>query len=113
MILSVNEKNFSQEVLNCDRLVIVDFWAPWCGLCKAIVPILHKLQSEATQPIKLVSVNADENLKLATTYRLRSLPTILIFERGVLVERLEDFHGRDGLYQILEEIVLNSVVQSV
>lgn len=113
MILSVNEKNFSPEVLNCDRLVIVDFWAPWCGLCKAIVPILHKLQAEATQPIKLVSVNADENLKLANTYRLRSLPTILIFERGVLLERLEDFHGRDGLYQILEEIVLNSVVQSV
>jgi thioredoxin 1 len=113
MILSVNEKNFSQEVLNSSQLVIVDFWAPWCGLCKAIVPILLKLQSESTQPIKLVSINADDNLKLANTYRLKSLPTLLVFERGVIIQRFENFHSRDGLYQVLSEIVLTSVAQSV
>jgi thioredoxin 1 len=113
MILSVNEKNFSQEVLNSDRLVIVDFWAPWCGLCKAIVPVLLKFQAEATEPIKLVSINADQNLKLANTYRLKSLPTLLVFDRGLLVQRLDDFYSRDGLYQILEKVVLSSVAQSV
>ena len=109
MILSVNEKNFSQEVLNSDRLVIVDFWAPWCGLCKAIVPVLLKVQAESTQPIKLVSINADQNLKLANTYRLKSLPTLLVFERGKLIQKLEGFHSREELYQILEQMMFTLV----
>jgi thioredoxin 1 len=109
MILSVDEKNFSQEVLNSDRPVIVNFWAPWCGLCKAIVPVLHKVQSESTQPIKLVSVNADGNFKLANTYRLTSLPTLLVFEKGNLIQRLEGFHSREGLYQLLEQRMFTSV----
>jgi thioredoxin 1 len=110
MILSVDEKNFSQEVLNSDRLVLVDFWAPWCGLCKAIVPVLLKVQAESTHPIKLVSINADRNFKLANTYRLKSLPTLLIFDRGNLVQRLEGFHGREEVYQVLEQIMFTSIV---
>jgi thioredoxin 1 len=109
MILSVDEKNFSQEVLNADRLVIVNFWAPWCGLCKAIVPVLLKVQAESTQPIKLVSVNADRNFKLANTYRLTSLPTLLVFDRSNLIQRLEGFHTRDGLYKLLEQRMFTSV----
>jgi thioredoxin 1 len=81
----------------------------WCGLCKIIVPVLLKVQSESTQTIKLVSVNADQNLKLANTYRLKSLPTLLVFERGNLIQRLEGFHNREALYQTLEQMMFTSV----
>jgi thioredoxin 1 len=95
MVLSLNERTFRQEVLECSMPVLVDFSAPWCGLCRVIQPMLREFQSEWSGQVKLVRVNADENLRLATTYRLKSLPTLLLFDRGQVVQRLDSFHGRD------------------
>ena len=113
MVLSVSEKNFSQTVLESSQPVLVHFWAPWCGLCRIVNPSLLKLQSESSQQIKVVSINADENFKLANTYRLTSLPTLLLFDQGRLIQRLEDFpQERETIHQSLEKIKFSLLAQS-
>ena len=112
MLQVVTEKAFEQEVLLSSQPVLVHFWAPWCGLCRMINPMLLKLQSNPKQSIKLVTVNADENFKLANSYRLKNLPTLLLFEDGNLLKRLDDFSGREGLLKSLENIVSSDFMQS-
>ncbi len=110
--LSVNERTFKQDVLESSTSVLVEFWAPWCGLCRVIQPILKEFQAEWGEEIKVVRVNADENLKLANAYKLKSLPTLLLFENGQLVHRLESFHSRDDLRRELAKLMVNSLPQS-
>lgn len=112
MLQVVSEKTFDQEVLQSSQPVLVHFWAPWCGLCRMINPMLLKLQSNLEQPIKLVTINADENFKLSNTYRLSNLPTLLLFEKGNLLERLDSFHGRDGVYNSIEQILSFDLTKS-
>lgn len=112
MVLSLNDRTFRQEVLESTTPVLVDFWAPWCGLCRLIHPLVQEFQSEWSDPIKLVRVNADDNLKLATTYRIKSLPTILLFEGGQMIHRLEGFNGRDDLRRALSMIMVTSLPKS-
>ncbi|MGB3694846.1 MAG: thioredoxin domain-containing protein [Spirulinaceae cyanobacterium] len=102
MIISVSEKNFDQEVLQSPLPVIVEFWAPWCGLCRIISPILRDLQPELGCEFKIAKVNADKNLRLANTYRLSNLPTILLLEKGMVVHRIESFQGREDLQSSLK-----------
>lgn len=112
MVLSVNGRTFSQEVLESPMPVLVDFWAPWCGLCRIIHPLVGDFQCQWSEPIKLVRVNADENLKLANTYRIQSLPTLLLFEQGEVIVRLENFQGRDDLRKALEKVLVHSLPKS-
>ncbi|RMF25566.1 MAG: thioredoxin, partial [Cyanobacteria bacterium J083] len=102
MLLAVNEKNFLAEVIQSQKPVLVHFRAPWCGICYVIEPYLIKLQDDQQIDIKIVSVNADENFKLANTYRLKDLPTILLFEQGKLISRLEGFENRQLFREKLE-----------
>ncbi|QIR37888.1 thioredoxin [Tolypothrix sp. PCC 7910] len=104
MVLSVSERTFTQEVLESPIPVLVNFEAPWCGLCRIIHPLLLQFQDQCQEQIKLVGVNADQNFKLSTTYRLKSLPTLLLIENGIIQHRLEGFRGRDDLRRALEEI---------
>lgn len=108
MVLSVNARTFSREVLESPTPVLVDFWAPWCGLCRLIHPLVMEFQMEWGEPIKLVRVNADENLKLANTYRLKSLPTLILFEDGQVIQRLENFQGREDLRRALQTLMVKS-----
>ncbi|NES24501.1 MAG: thioredoxin [Symploca sp. SIO3E6] len=112
MVLSVNERTFRQEVLKSSQPVLVDFWAPWCGLCQIIQPILREFQLEWGTQVKVLRVNADNNFKLANTYQLKSLPTLLLFENGQVVYRLDNVQGRDELRLILKKLMLNSLPNS-
>ncbi len=107
MVLSVSERTFNQEVLESPIPVLVDFGAPWCGLCRVIQPTLLQFQAHCNGQIKLVTVNADDNFKLSNTYRLKTLPTLLLIENGIILQRLEGFRGRDDLNVPLEEIRLH------
>ncbi|NEQ23921.1 MAG: redoxin domain-containing protein [Microcoleus sp. SIO2G3] len=111
---AVNEETFTQEVLEASSPVLVSFWAPWCGVCRLIYPLLNQLQGDWNGQLKLVSINADENLKLASTYRLATLPTVLLFDRGQLLHRLDQFHtpadihtAAQGLATALEKLKAN------
>lgn len=106
----INPRDFEQEVLHSTQPVLVYFWAPWCGLCRIARPILEKLSQEKGQQIKLVVINADENLKLANTYRLKNLPTLLLFNNGNLVKKLDNFNSRETLRQTLENLISNVLV---
>ncbi len=111
-MLSVNEHNFSKLVLESSQPVLVDFWAPWCGLCRLIQPTLSKFQSEWGDGWKIVHVNADDNLRLASTYRIRNLPTLILFEDGIPVQRIEGFQGRDDLQRTLNALMVTRLVRS-
>jgi thioredoxin 1 len=104
MVFLVSEQTFTQEVLESPIPVLVNFEAPWCGLCRIIHPLLLQFQAQCGEEIKLVGVNADQNFKLSTTYRLKSLPTLLLIENGIICHRLESFRGREDLRLALEEI---------
>lgn len=105
MSFVVNETNFQQEVLETSDLVLVHFWTPWCGLCKLIDPMLETVQKNSNEIVKIVSINADDNLKLANVYRLKNVPTIMLFQDGRLIEKLDNFDSRDHLKIVLERIM--------
>ncbi|MGD1808253.1 thioredoxin family protein [Dapis sp. BLCC M126] len=107
MVLSVNEKTFKKEVLESSHPVLVHFWASWCGLCKMIVPQLLKFQSDWDGQLKLVGVNADESLKLASSYQLKTLPTLILFEDGQIVNRVDHFQAREDFRRTLDAFMLS------
>jgi len=82
MFLAITGENFRQEVLDASGLVLVSFWAPWCGACRWVNPLLHQFQAQVDTPLKIVSVNADNNFAIVNTYRLATLPTVLVFYQG-------------------------------
>ena len=85
-IKNCNENDFESEVLKSNLPVIVDFWAEWCGPCKMLTPILEELSNEMKNEINVVKVNLDNNQDLAMKYSIRSIPTLLLFKEGNLVD---------------------------
>ena len=85
-IKNCNENDFENEVLKSNLPVIVDFWAEWCGPCKMLTPILEELSNEMKNEINVVKVNLDETQDLAMKYSIRSIPTLLLFNEGNLID---------------------------
>ena len=85
-IKNCNENDFENEVLKSNLPVLVDFWAEWCGPCKMLTPILEELSNEMKNEINIVKVNLDENQDLAMKYSIRSIPTLLLFKEGNLID---------------------------
>lgn len=106
MVLSVSERTFTQEVLESPIPVLVHFWAPWCGLCRSIEPLLLQFQDQYQRQVKVVGVNADENFKLANSFRLTTLPTLILLDKGSPKHRWDSFHGYAELRAELERIQL-------
>ena len=86
VIKNCNENDFENQVLKSNLPVIVDFWAEWCGPCKMLTPILEELSNEMKNEINVVKVNLDENQDLAMKYSIRSIPTLLLFKEGNLID---------------------------
>jgi thioredoxin 1 len=106
-ITNVDEKTFQSEVLESDTPVLVDFWAPWCGPCQMMAPVLDAVAEKMAAKLKVVKLNTDENIDTAQKYQILGIPSLLVFKKGEVVERIMGFKPQQQLEAQLENI-LNS-----
>lgn len=101
--LEFTDDNFQEQVLSSQVPVLVDFWAPWCGPCRMIGPVIEELSAENAGSFKVGKVNVDENQRLAMAYNVASIPTIMIFSGGRLVQQMMGVQPKARLQQALDE----------
>ncbi|NSW99906.1 thioredoxin [bacterium] len=100
-IKEINDDDFQEEVLNSEVPVLVDFWAPWCGPCKILAPTLEEISTENRERIKIVKINIDENQLIAGKYGIKSIPTMMIFEKGELKNQLVGSMPKQEIEKVL------------
>lgn len=104
-VVNANGNNFQEEVLDTAKPVLVDFWAPWCGYCNKLAPIMDELAQEMSDQIKVVKVNVDENRSLTQKYGVMSLPTMIVFKDGEQVEKLTGYLPKANITSKLKKLV--------
>ncbi len=102
-ISNVNDQNFSTET--SEGLVLADFWAPWCGPCKMIAPVLEELDGEMGDKVKIVKLDIDQNQETTSKYGVMSIPTLLVLKNGEVVDKIVGFKPKDALAEVLEKHV--------
>jgi thioredoxin 1 len=98
----VTDASFDTEVIKSDKPVLVDFWAPWCGPCRMVAPIVDELSEEYDGKVKFVKLNTDDNVKTASQYQIRSIPTLLVFKGGEPVGQIIGFRPKSDLKKRLD-----------
>lgn len=100
---AVTDSSFKQEVLESEAPVLVDFWAPWCGPCRMVAPVVEEIAEQYDGKVKVVKVNTDENPSVASQYGIRSIPTLMIFKGGQRVDMVVGAVPKTTLANTLEK----------
>jgi len=103
--VAVTDAEFEQTVLQSDKPVVVDFWAPWCGPCRAIAPILDKLAGEYEGRLTIAKVNTDEQIRWAGQFGIQGIPTLIVFKNGQEVERLVGSRPESAYRDVFDRVV--------
>ena len=102
--VTLDESNFEKEVTQSDQTVLVDFWAPWCGPCKMIAPLLDEIATEKAGSVKVAKVNVDDNQSLSVKYNVRAIPALLFFKNGQLRDQVVGMTTRADLLGRLDAL---------
>ena len=102
--VTLDESNFDKEVTQSDQTVLVDFWAPWCGPCKMIAPLLDEIATEKAGSVKVAKVNVDDNQSLSVKYNVRAIPALLFFKNGQLRDQVVGMTTRKDLLGRLDAL---------
>ncbi len=105
MANQVTDNTFEADVLKCDLPVLVDFWAPWCGPCRAIAPVVEELAQEYAGQIHVVKMNVDENPNTPSKYGIRAIPTLILFQGGEVMEQVTGAVSKANLKQMISDKV--------
>jgi thioredoxin 1 len=101
-VTEVTDNNFQAEVLESDVPVLVDFWAPWCGPCRMVAPVVEEIAQERGETLKVVKMNIDENNETAITYNVMSIPTLMLFNHGEIAKTVIGAYPKKRLEKELE-----------
>ena len=100
-LAAVTDTTFQAEVLDSEVPVVVDFWAPWCGPCKMIAPVLEELDQELAGQVKIAKINVDDNPDTTSRFGVMSIPTLIVFKDGQPVDKVVGFQPKDSLKNVL------------
>jgi thioredoxin 1 len=104
-ISEVGDHNFQAEVIESETPVLVDFWAPWCGPCRMVAPVLEEIGAEKGDALKIVKLNVDENQQTAMTYEVLSIPTLILFKNGAIAKKVVGAYPKRKLEAELEPVL--------
>jgi thioredoxin 1 len=102
-LIHVKDVDFEKEVLKSDQPALVDFWAPWCGPCKAIGPVVEELAESYKGRVKMAKMNVDDNPRTSATYGVRSIPTLLLFKGGKVFDTLIGLVSKERLEEFIKK----------
>ena len=100
--ITLTNENFQNEVLKSEIPVLVDFWAAWCGPCRMVAPIVEEIAKEYMGKVKVGKINVDEQPELASAFRIASIPTIMIFKNGKIIDTVIGYQSKERLVQHLK-----------
>ncbi len=100
--VTLNDDNFENEVLNSKTPVLVDFWAEWCGPCRALAPVIEEISEEYCENLKVGKVNVDENPGAPSAFEIRSIPTLILFKDGAVVERFVGALPKNNIVSLID-----------
>ena len=104
-VVELSDSDFESQVLQAAEPVLVDFWAPWCGPCRMIAPLVKELASENSGSLKVAKVNIDNSPNVATQYGVTSIPTLIVFKNGEVVDRFIGIQPKQRLQEAIDEAV--------